>query len=191
MQGRLLVAGLWAGVFEYIRLQGEEKPKRKYIKEPLATPLGDSSPTDFRWLGALPGKDKKRDCQPCVSAKQAVFGFLSSPPPSSLSDLFQGVNAGGCFSAHTIQTSLEQFCNLLPLNGEAIINLTIPMIVSEKPGLKFTPTFDYLEKICQPVRGVISIQFLLDAGGGAVGQDIVHLPVDSLQIDGCLFILLV
>ena len=43
MQGRLLVAGLWAGVFEYIRLQGEEKPKRKYIKEPLATPLGDSS----------------------------------------------------------------------------------------------------------------------------------------------------
>ena len=80
---------------------------------------------------------------------------------------------------------------MLPLNGEAIINLTIPMIVSEKPGLEFTPTFDYLEEICQPVRGVISIQFLLDAGGGAVGQDIVHLPVDSLQIDGCLFILLV
>ena len=65
----------------------------------------------------------------------------------AVSDLFQGVNAGGCFSAHTIQTSLEQFCNLLPLNGEAIINLTIPMIVSEKPGLKFTPTFDYLEEI--------------------------------------------
>ena len=77
------------------------------------------------------------------------------------------------------------------MNGDAIINLTIPMIVSEKPGLEFTPTFDYLEEICQPVRGVISIQFLLDAGGGAVGQDIVHLPVDSLQIDGCLFILLV
>lgn len=72
-----------------IRLQGEEKPKRKYIKESLATPLDDSSPTDFRWLGLSLGRIKKRDCQPCVSAKQAVFGFLSSPPPPPFRTFFR------------------------------------------------------------------------------------------------------
>ena len=81
MQGRLLVAGLWAGVFEYIRLQGEEKPKRKYIKESLAAPLGDSSSTDFRWLGALPGKDKKKRLPALRICKAGGLWFLIIPTP--------------------------------------------------------------------------------------------------------------
>ena len=64
-----------------IRLQGEEKPKRKYIKESLATPLGDSSPTDFRWLGALPGKDKKKRLPALRICKAGGLWFLIIPTP--------------------------------------------------------------------------------------------------------------
>ena len=95
-----------------------------------------------------------------------------------------------CFDRTLRDFADDHFC-LLPLNGEAIINLTIPMIVSEKPGLEFTPTFDYLEEICSAGPGGNFDPVLLDSVWGRSGQDIVHLPVDSRQIDGCLFILLV
>ena len=63
--------------------------------------------------------------------------------------------------------------------------------MAQEPAIELAPPLDHLEEVRQPVRGVALIQLLLDAGGGAVGQDAVHSPVDPLQVpDGLLVFLL-
>ena len=83
-----------------------------------------------------------------------------------------------------------QFHHLFPLDDEAVIHHAVPVVVAQEPAIELAPPLDHLEEICQPIRGVASIQLLLDAGGGAVGQNAVHPPVDPFQVHDCLLIFL-
>ena len=84
-----------------------------------------------------------------------------------------------------------QFHHLFPLDDEAVIHHAVPVVVAQEPVIELAPPLDHLEEVRQPVRGVVSIQLLLDAGGGAVGQDAVYFPVDPFQVpDGFLIFLL-
>ena len=84
-----------------------------------------------------------------------------------------------------------QLHHLFPLDDEAVIHHAVPVVMAQEPVIELAPPLDHLEEVRQPVRGVALIQLLLDAGGGAVGQDAVHSPVDPLQVpDGLLVFLL-
>ena len=83
-----------------------------------------------------------------------------------------------------------QFHHLFPLDDEAVIHHTVPMVVTQEPVIELAPPLDHLEEVRQPVRGVVSIQLLLDAGGGAVGQDAVHPPVNPFQVPDRLLVFL-
>ena len=81
-----------------------------------------------------------------------------------------------------------QLHHLFPLDDEAVIYHTVPVVVAQEPAIELAPPLDHLEEICQPVRGVVLIQLLLDAGGGAVGQDAVYFPVDPFQVPDSLLV---
>ena len=82
-----------------------------------------------------------------------------------------------------------QFHHLFPPDDEAVILHAVPVVVAQEPVPELTPPLDHLEEIRQPVGGVVSVQFLLDAGGSAVCQNTVHLPAGLFQILYRLFIL--
>ena len=65
------------------------------------------------------------------------------------------------------------------------------MVVAQEPVIELRHPLDRLEEICQPVRGVVPVQLLLDTGGSAVGQDTVRPPVDPFQISDGLLIFLI
>ena len=69
----------------------------------------------------------------------------------------------------------SQFYHLLPLDDKVVVYHAIPMVVTQKPVIELTHPLDHLEEIRQPVRGVISVQLLLNTGGSTVGQDTVYL----------------
>ena len=83
-----------------------------------------------------------------------------------------------------------QFHHLLPLDDEAVIHHTVPVVVAQEPVIELAPPLDHPEEVRQSVWGVVLIQLLLDAGGGAVGQDAVHPPVDPFQVPDRLLIFL-
>lgn len=65
------------------------------------------------------------------------------------------------------------------------------MVMPEEPVSEPAPLPDLIQKFCEGIRGgAASQQFLLDAGGGAVGDDVVHTPSRPLQIGPGLLIFL-
>ena len=81
-----------------------------------------------------------------------------------------------------------QLHHLFPLDDEAVIHHTVLVVVAQEPAIELAPPLDHLEEVRQPVRGVALIQLLLDAGGGAVGQDAVHPPADPFQVPDSLLV---
>jgi len=45
---------------------------------------------------------------------------------------------------------------------------------------------DLLQKVREPVRLVVAASHEGDAGGGAVGDDVVHRPADRVEVSPCL-----
>ena len=54
------------------------------------------------------------------------------------------------------------------------INGFVVMVVAEQPVVVLGPVFDLLEEVRQVVRHVVPGELEGDAGGGAVGEDVVH-----------------
>ena len=61
-------------------------------------------------------------------------------------------------------------------------NHAVPMVMAQKPVAELAPPLDYMEETPQLVGDVVSVQLLLDAGGGAVGQNAVRLPAGLFRI---------
>ena len=60
------------------------------------------------------------------------------------------------------------------------------MIMAEQPVVVFC-SFPYLlQEIREPIRLVVTASHEGDAGGGAVGDDVVHLPADRVEVSPCL-----
>lgn len=81
-----------------------------------------------------------------------------------------------------------QLHHLFPLDDEAVLHHAVVVVMSQEPAIELAPSLDHLEEVRQLVRGIALIQLLLDAGGGAVGQDAVYPPVDSFRISSGLLV---
>ena len=84
-----------------------------------------------------------------------------------------------------------QLHHLLALDDDAVVDHPVLMIVAQEPVIEPASIYDRLEEIREPVGGVALVQLLHDAGGSAVGQDAVHLLVDTFQIPDRLRVLLI
>ena len=62
------------------------------------------------------------------------------------------------------------------------VHRLIVMKMAEQPVVVSGPVFDFLQKVCQPVRPSVGDDLLRYAGGGAVGQNVVHRPVMGVQV---------
>ena len=54
--------------------------------------------------------------------------------------------------------------------------------MAEQPVVVFRSFFDLLQEIREPVRLVVAAPHEGDAGGSAVGDDVVHLPADRVKV---------
>ena len=54
------------------------------------------------------------------------------------------------------------------------VNSSVAVVVAEQPVVVLGPVFDLLEEVRQVVRHVVPGELEGDAGGGAVGEDVVH-----------------
>ena len=65
------------------------------------------------------------------------------------------------------------------------------MIVAEQP-VVVSCSFPYLlQEIREPIRLVVAASHEGDTGGGAVGDDVVHLPADRVKASPCLGVFLI
>ena len=77
---------------------------------------------------------------------------------------------------------LQDLHDLLPEQDVLFVNGFVVMIMAEQPVVVFC-SFPYLlQEVREPVCLVVAAPHEGDAGGSAVGDDVVHLPVISLQI---------
>ena len=61
------------------------------------------------------------------------------------------------------------------------VNGFVVMIVAEQPVVIFCSFLHLLQEIREPVRLVVTGPHEGDAGGSAVGDDVVHLPADRVK----------
>lgn len=71
------------------------------------------------------------------------------------------------------------------------VHRLIVMKMAEQPVMVPGPVFDLLQKVGQPVRLGVGDDLPRYAGGGAVGQNVVHRPVMGVQVLPGLFIFLI
>ena len=62
------------------------------------------------------------------------------------------------------------------------VNGFVVVIMAEQPVVVFCSFFDLLLEVCEPICLVVTAPHEGDACGSAVGDDVIHLPVASLQI---------
>ena len=71
------------------------------------------------------------------------------------------------------------------------IDGSVVVVVAEQPVVVFC-SFPYLlQKVREPVRLVVAASREGDAGGSAVGNDVVHLPADRVEASPCLGVFLI
>ena len=65
------------------------------------------------------------------------------------------------------------------------------MVVAKQPVVVLSPVFDLLEEVRQVVRHIVPGELEGNAGGGAVGEDVVHRPAAGIQVPSglCIFLL--
>ena len=61
------------------------------------------------------------------------------------------------------------------------INGSVVVVVAEQPVVVSCSFPHLLQKVREPVRLVVAVSHEGDAGGGAVGDDVVHLPADRVE----------
>ena len=72
-----------------------------------------------------------------------------------------------------------------------VVHRLIVMKMAKQPVMVPDPVFDLLQKVCQPVHLSVGEDLPRYAGGGAVGQNVVHRPVMGIQVFSGLLILLI
>ena len=73
--------------------------------------------------------------------------------------------------------------NLIIEHYELFLYHHVFVVVSEKPVLESASLSNLIEKVCQGIPlEQPTAECVLNATGAAVGDDVVHLPVVSLQI---------
>lgn len=65
--------------------------------------------------------------------------------------------------------------HLLPQEDVLLIDSPVVVVMPEQPVVVILFSFDLLQKIGEGIWGKIRVQLLLDAGGCAVGDDVVCL----------------
>ena len=71
------------------------------------------------------------------------------------------------------------------------VNGSVVVVMAEQPAVVFC-SFPYLlQEVCEPVRLVVAAPHEGDAGGSAVGDDVVHRPAVGVQVSSglCIFLL--
>ena len=71
------------------------------------------------------------------------------------------------------------------------VNGFVVMIVAEQPVVIFCSFLHLLQEIREPVRLVVTGPHEGDAGGSAVGDDVVHLPADRVELSPRLGVFLI
>lgn len=65
------------------------------------------------------------------------------------------------------------------------VNGSVVVVMAEQPAVVFC-SFPYLlQEVCEPVRLVVAASHEGDAGGGAVGDDVIYLPADRVKAVPC------
>lgn len=73
--------------------------------------------------------------------------------------------------------------NLFPMHDEFPINGFVGMVVTAEPIVEFQLLPNFFQKVCESIVAVSAItQRIFDATGGTVGDDVVYLAIDTLQI---------
>ena len=81
---------------------------------------------------------------------------------------------------------LQDLHDLLPEQDVLFVNGFVVMIMAEQPVVVFC-SFPYLlQEVREPVCLVVAAPHEGDAGGSAVGDDVVHLPADRIEVSPCL-----
>ena len=75
---------------------------------------------------------------------------------------------------------------MLPQQNVLFVNDPVVVIMTEQPVVVFRSFFDLLQEIREPVRLVVAAPHEGDAGGSAVGDDVVHRPADRVEVSPCL-----
>ena len=71
------------------------------------------------------------------------------------------------------------------------VNGFVVVIMAEQPVVVFC-SFPYLlQEVREPVRLVVAAPHEGDAGGSAVGDDVVHLPADRVEVSPRLGVFLI
>ena len=71
------------------------------------------------------------------------------------------------------------------------VNGSVVVVMAEQPAVVFC-SFPYLlQEVCEPVRLVVAAPHEGDAGGSAVGDDVVHLPADRVELSPRLGVFLI
>ena len=80
---------------------------------------------------------------------------------------------------------------MLPQEDVLGINGFVSVVVPEQPVVVLHPVFDLLEEVRQVIRHIVPRELEGDAGGGAVGEDVVHRPAVGVQVSSglCIFLL--
>ena len=79
----------------------------------------------------------------------------------------------------------QDLYDLLPKQDVFLVHRAVVMEVSEEPVFIFQSPVYHLQKFREMVCLVVTVHRQGDAGGGAVGDHIVHLPICSLQRFQC------
>ena len=75
---------------------------------------------------------------------------------------------------------------MLPQQNVLFVNGFVVVIMAEQPVAVFRSFFDLLQEVRESVRLVVTGPHEGDAGGSAVGDDVVHLPADCVEVSPCL-----
>ena len=80
---------------------------------------------------------------------------------------------------------------MLPQQNVLFVNDPVVVIMTEQPVVVFRSFFDLLQEIREPVRLVVAAPHEGDAGGSAVGDDVVHRPADRVEASPRLGVFLI
>ena len=77
---------------------------------------------------------------------------------------------------------LQDLHDLLPEQDVLFVNGFVVVIMAEQPVVVFCSFLYLLQKVREPVCLVVAAPQEGTAGGGAVGDDVVHLPADRVEV---------
>ena len=96
---------------------------------------------------------------------------------------------GGAAALSLTAFCLQNLHDLFPQENMFGINGFVVMVVVKQPVVVLGPVFDLLEEVRQAVCYVVPGELEGDAGGGTVGEDVVHRPAVGVQASPglCIF----